>query len=587
MSSSTIIETATALEEETTALAPPDMAGPAGDATQPERAEEPPPATRAEDGEPTSPKQAPGRTPTILKFLVLLLVAALGFAYLYRDQLGLAAKGEAASGGERKILYWVDPMHPSYISDEPGIAPDCGMDLVPVYADGAGAGASSLPPGAVLISAEKQQLIGVKTGHVEARGVNRTLRAVGKVAYDETKVSHVHARFEGWVESVDADFTGKFVTKGQKLLEIYSPELYATQQELLLARRSRDELKGNPYPSVSAGAESLYQAARRRLEQWDVPQSEIDEIERRGAPTRGLPVLAPASGFITSRNAYLKQRVMPDTDLYTIADLSTVWIIADVYEYEAADVHVGQRASVTVSAYPGRTFRGTVSYIYPELNAETRTLRVRVDVANASGELKPDMYADVAIGIASGTQLLVPEEAVMVSGGQQTVFVALEGGYFEPRAVTLGGRADGKYVVLSGLSAGERIVTSGNFLIDSESKLKSALAGMGAPGGHAGHGGAGPGGGSAPADHSQHQPAGAPAVDRSQHQSQPAGVDHSGHGAPAEPAAEPAAKPSAKPAPPAVDHSKMDHSQHESPKAETGHEGHAGHEGHGAAGGKP
>jgi len=564
----TITDTPTALADETSAL---DPSGGAGMDAVGERE----PAPRTESTEPPSPTRPPERVRTIMKFLVVLLVAALGFAYLYRDRLGFAAGETTASSGERKILYWVDPMHPSYTSDKPGIAPDCGMDLVPVYADGAGAGASNLPPGVVQISAEKQQLIGVKVGEVTLEPTTRTLRAVGRVAYDETKVTHVHARFEGWIESVDADFTGKYVTKGQKLLEIYSPELYATQQELLLARRGRDELADNPYASVAASAESLYQAARRRLEQWDVPASEIDEIERRGAPTKGVPLLAPAPGYVTARNAYLKQRVMPDTDLYTIADLSTIWVVADVYEYEAASVSVGQAAMVTVTAYPGRSFRGTVSYIYPDLNPETRTLRVRVDVANGAGLLKPDMYADVAIGTASGMRLVVPEEAVMVSGGQQTVFVALDGGYFEPRAVTLGERADGKYVVLSGLAAGERIVTSGNFLVDSESKLKSALAGMGAPGHN--HGG-GQSSGAPPAglgDHSRHQSGGAPAVDHSEHQNGTApAVDHSAH------------KPGATAPAPAVDHSKMDHSkmdhsQHEAPKPAPGHEG------HGAAGDKP
>ncbi len=431
-----------------------------------------------------------GRTAIV----VLLILVVAGGAYAFRNRLfGTGTTDETA--GERKILYWVDPMHPAYTSDKPGTAPDCGMDLVPVYADG-GASSSSLPPGVIEISAQKQQLIGVRLGDVTTERVSRSIRAVGRLAYDETKVTKVHAKYDGWVERVHVDSVGKLVGVGESLVDIYSPEIHQTQQELLLARRARHELAGSGVAGVPESGDLLYRAARRRLELFDFTAAEIDAIEKRGTASRTITLHAPATGFVTSRNAFAKQRVTSETELYALTDLSTVWIIADVYEYESAQVRVGQPATVTLTAFPGRAFRGKVSYIYPELNADTRTLKVRVDLPNPRFELKPDMYADVEIAVDSGEQLLVPEEAVMRSGLKDRVFVALDGGFFEPREVTIGERFDGKYVVVAGLSAGERVVTSGNFLVDSESQLKSAAAAMGGP--HAGHGGA-PGGGEAPA----------------------------------------------------------------------------------------
>jgi len=432
------------------------------------------------EGGASAPAPAPRRRRG--RALVALLAAlALAGVYVFRAELGLTTPAEVAgtTASGREILYWVDPMHPAYTSDKPGVAPDCGMDLVPVYADG-GPASANLPPGVVQISAEKQQLIGVKVGEVESREVTKTIRAVGKLAYDETKITRIHAKYDGWVERVYADFTGQLVQAGNPLVDIYSPDLYQAQQELLLARRGREELAGSDVAGVSAAGESLYQAARRRLELLDVTAEQIADVEKRGTATRTLTVYAPSTGFVTARSAFLKQRVTSETELYATADLSTVWVVADVYEYESAQVTVGQAATVRLTAFPGRTFRGKVTYIYPDVNAETRTLRVRIDVANPRYELKPDMYADVEIGVSFGRQLLVPEEAVMSTGLKNTVFVALDDGYFEPREVALGEKADGKYVVLSGLSAGERVVTSGNFLIDSESRLKASLSGKGA-----------------------------------------------------------------------------------------------------------
>lgn len=479
-----------------------------------------------------------------LRWALLLLIVGLAFAGYWQrerllklfnakatDQTGATESHTAGHKDDLKVLYWVDPMHPNYKSDKPGKAPDCGMDLVPVYENGATP--TSVPQDAFLISPEKQQLIGVTYGQVAYEPLSKTLRTVGRLAYDETKISHAHTKIDGWIEDVYVDFTGKQVSQGQPLLTVYSPDLLQSQQEYLLALKGRKELAESSLREAAAGADSLYESARRRLELWDITDAQIKELERTGKPSKALPIYAPASGFVLARNAYPKQRVMPDSDLYTIADLSNIWVIADVYEYEAPEVMLGQRADITLTYFPGRTFTGKVTYIYPQVDATTRTLKVRVEIANLNTLLKPDMFANVELKIDYGKKLVVPQEAVLDSGSEQLVYIALDGGYFQPRKVQLGPKVDNRYIVLSGLKAGERIVTSGNFLVDSESRLKSAAGGMGMPGMN--HGGGAPAGG---ANHSQHQQGGQPPPqanpgDHSQHGGSvtlPAsGRDHSAH----------------------------------------------------------
>ena len=335
---------------------------------------------------------------------------------------------------------------------------------------------------AVRISPEKQQLIGVQYGTVENESLSKSLRAVGRAAFDETKIVRINPKIEGWIEDVYVDFTGKLVNKGQPLLSIYSPDLVQTQEEYLLALKNRKQLGESPFGEAVDFSESLVQSAKRRLQLWDVTDAQIKELESRGTPSRTMTLYAPARGFVMTRNAFPKQRIMPDTELYQLADLSNIWIVADIYEFEAADVKFGQPATVTLSSYPERTFSGKITYIYPQVDNTTRTLKVRVELSNKDFLLKPDMYAEVTLKINYGNRLVVPEEAVLDSGSEQLVYVALADGYFEPRKIQIGAKVDDKYVVLNGLQAGERIVTSGNFLIDSESKLKSATSGMGQPG---------------------------------------------------------------------------------------------------------
>jgi RND family efflux transporter MFP subunit len=408
-------------------------------------------------------------------------------AWLYPGEKGVAAvdtkesrSRESNSAAQSQVLYWVDPMHPQYKSDKPGTAPDCGMDLVPIYKDPAET--ATQEKNEFKIPTDKQQLMGVRYGTVVRAPVSKGLRATGRIAYDETKIARIHPKVEGWIEKVYVDFTGKLVQKGQPLVDIYSPALVSTQSEFLLAAKARDYLGSNSFREISSGALSLYDSARKRLLLWDIDEKSIEEIEKAGQPKKALTLYSPISGFVLDRKAYDRQRITPDTELYAIADLSNVWVLADIYEYESKQIQPGQKAQLELSYFPGKRLAGVVDYIYPQLEPSTRTLKVRIQLPNPHYQLKPDMYVNVTFNISYGTQIVVPAEAVLDSGAEQVVFVAHENGFFEPRKVKLGAEAEGRYVVLEGLKPGERVVTSANFLIDSESRLKSAMnsmAGMG------------------------------------------------------------------------------------------------------------
>ncbi|MCS6806534.1 MAG: efflux RND transporter periplasmic adaptor subunit [Acidobacteriota bacterium] len=375
---------------------------------------------------------------------------------------------------------WYCPMHPDYTSERPGDCPVCNMALVKAPSHEMSAVAEQpMPPGSVQITPYKQQLIGVTYGEVTAEPLSELVRTVGRLTYDESKLSRVYAKFEGYIERVHVDFVGQLVKKGQPLLDVYSPELVATQQELLIAAKAKRLLGDTPLREISSNALSLYDAVRERLRLWDISDAQINEIEQRGAPTKTLTLYSPITGFVVTRNALTGARITPDTELYTIADQSTIWVLADVYEYEASKIRVGQPATITLSYFPGETFHGRVSYINPQLDATTRTLKVRIAIANPQFKLKPEMFANVQLRIDYGRPLSVPQDAVLDSGTQQIVFVAHEGGYFEPRTVQVGPRVNERYIILSGLKLGEKIVTSGNFLIDAESRLKSALSATG------------------------------------------------------------------------------------------------------------
>ena len=404
----------------------------------------------------------------ILRSLVVVVVVAAAFL------AGRWYSSRAPRAPERKVLYWVDPMHPAYKSDKPGIAPDCGMKLVPVYAGDAPLAGAKTPPGTVAISAEKQQLIGVRIGTAEITAGADTLRTTGKVAIDETRVSHVHSRTEGWIDKVYADFTGDVVRKGQPLLTLYSPELLASQQEYLLSIHARDIMRDSPIPGAASDAASLVEASRRRLQLWDLSERQIEELERSQKPLTNTTLYAPASGYVMARNAFPNQKIMPDTELYTVVDLGRVWVLASIFEYQAPLVRVGQAAIVSLPYGAGRSWSARVSYIQPQVDAQTRTIQVRIELPNPGLALKPEMFVNVELRSPGAALLTVPAEAVLDTGLKKTVFVDLGNGHFEPRELETGERIGDRIAVLKGLAAGERLVVSGNFLMNSESQMKAA-----------------------------------------------------------------------------------------------------------------
>jgi len=430
---------------------------------------------------------------TALPWLITLLFAAAFLVLLFGGRTAERGKSAADAGRAhpssappvstpaKKVLYWVDPMHPAYKSDKPGTAPDCGMDLVPVYEE-APTGAPQEKPVAgystISVPPERQQAIGVQLGKVEVRDITKTIRAVGRVAFDETLLHQVHAKFEGYVEDLYVDYTGKPVRKGQPLLSIYSPDLLATQQEYLLAFRARQQFRGSSNTDLSRGGTDLYESARQRLLLWDISSGDLDRLEKTGKPRKALTLYSPVSGFVMVKNAVQGARVMPSDSLFEIAGLHRVWVLADVYESEAPFVTVGQSARMSLSYLPGRTWIGKVTFIAPVLDETTRTVKVRVEFANPDGVLKPEMYSEVLLERPLGRVVAVPESAVLTTGTRSIVFVAKGGGQFEPREVEPGAKVDSYYEIREGLAGGEDVVTHANFLVDSESRLKAALTGM-------------------------------------------------------------------------------------------------------------
>lgn len=377
-------------------------------------------------------------------------------------------EGEAAAGEdeERTILYWRAPMDPTEIYTEPGKS-KMGMDLVPVYEDEVVGGVD------IKIDPVTRQNMGLRTAPVERGELVNTIRTYGHITYDETSTTVISPKFSGWIDRVYVDFTGQQVEKGEKLFEIYSPELFTAQEEYLVAYRSLQHLEGTE-------TKGLLESARQRLLNWDVPASEIREIEQTMRVKKNLTIRSPFTGVVTMYKAREGTYAKPGDPLYQISDLSTVWVEAHIYEYELPWVEKGQEAVMTLPYLPGKRFTGTVAYVYPYLQKETRDVVVRLEFANPDYVLKPEMYADVKILVGSrGEGLIIPSEAVIRSGERNLVFVDRGNGKFSPREVRLGLSLEGGRVqVLEGLAPNERIVTSGQFLLDSESKLKEAVQKM-------------------------------------------------------------------------------------------------------------
>lgn len=334
-------------------------------------------------------------------------------------------------------------------------------------------------PGSVTLSPLKQQLSGVRMGVAEVRDMEATIRTVGIVDYDERRLARIHTKFEGWIEELFVNFTGESVKRGDQLFTVYSPELVATQAEYLLALKATRQLEGSPVPEVARSGPSLLEAARRRLQLWDISEYQIRRLEATGTPQRTLTFYSPIDGIVLKKDAFKGMFIKPETEIYQIADISTVWVNADIYEYELPLIREGQEATVSLSYLPGQVFKGRIIYIYPYLQEKSRTIRARFELGNSPDwKLKPGMFSNVEVKISLGKRLAIPEEAVLDSGTRQVVFVAKGDGRFDPREVKLGTKVEGYYEVLSGVSKGEKVVTSANFLLDSESQLKGGMGGM-------------------------------------------------------------------------------------------------------------
>ncbi len=334
-------------------------------------------------------------------------------------------------------------------------------------------------PGIVTIPPERLQTIGVKYGQVTRRPLEKSIRTVGRVAMDERRLAKVTIKFHGWIEELFVSALGDHVKKGQRLFTIYSPDLVATQEEYLLALQGRKQLGESEFPEVAHSSQELLEATRHRLHLWDISEEHIHDLERTKQVRKTLPIHSPITGTVIRKEVVQGAHVEPGQELYTIVDLSRVWILADIYEYELSFVKAGQKAAVTLSYDPSTVLSGQVGFIYPTLDPKTRTAKVRFELDNGDEKLKPDMYANVELRVNLGTRLAVPQEAIIESGQKQVVFLHLGGGKLEPRLIKTGVKTGEWSEVLTGLKEGEHIVTSANFLIDSESRLKSVIESMG------------------------------------------------------------------------------------------------------------
>jgi len=414
----------------------------------------------------------------------LVMAAAVGLAasggYWFGNR-NVAVPAVADSGAtvpeavpaKRKILYYRNPMGLPDTSPVPKKDP-MGMDYIPVY-EGEEEPASGSQ---IKISTEKVQRLGVRTESATFRELAHTIRAVGTVQVDERRIHTVTPKFEGWIERLHVSTTGQPVAREQALMEVYSPDLITAQQEYLIAARGMEAVK-NGGAEILASMQQLRASALTRLRNWDISDQELQRLEREGVMRRTVTLRSPVSGVVMEKPALTGMRFMPGEALYQISDLSSLWVLADVFEQDLGFVRPGQAATIVVNAYPGRTFKGKVSFFYPTVSPETRTGKVRIELANPGGLLKPAMYATVELAAAPATKVLaVPRSAVIDSGVRRVVLVQTGEGRFEPREVRTGTLADEYVEILEGVKDGEAVVVAANFLIDAESNLKAALSGF-------------------------------------------------------------------------------------------------------------
>ena len=448
--------------------------------------------------------------------LLVILILGLGLGFWLGRHQDLMVATEGANPTERKPLYYRHPMNPQVTSPTPS-KDEMGMDYVAVYDESSttlsasktgkilyyrhpmGAADTSLvpkkdemgmdylpvyegeqfSPGQIQISPEKVQKLGVRTVKVSHRNLNRTIRALGSIQVDESRVHTVAPKFEGWIQHLHVNTLGQSVKVGQPLFDVYSPDLLTAQQEYLIARVGEQVLKKGSAQALHT-AEQLAANALQRLHYWDIAPAQLKRLETLQKPMDTLPFLSPVNGVVVDKTAQEGIRFMPGELLFRIADLSNVWLLADVFELDVASVQLGQSVQVRINAYPERLFIGKVSFIYPTLSTETRTVKVRVELSNQQGLLKPGLYGNLTLvtTAAAMNHLAVPDSAVIDSGTRQVVLLRKGEGRFEPRVVKVGLLSDGYYPVQEGLTDGDEVVTHANFLIDAESNLKSALDGM-------------------------------------------------------------------------------------------------------------
>ena len=413
----------------------------------------------------------------------MALVVLAGFAlggWEWPPRFGETAAGHEghnvagpAVEDDREVLYWRAPMDPNFISDRPGKSP-MGMDLVPVYADEAGA----TPEGAVRLDPGFVQRIGVRTTPVERRDIAQTIRTVGTLAHNDKQIAWVGTKYDGWIENVAVNYLGETVEQGQVLFDIYSPQLVAAQTEYLHAAHYAERLDASQFPDVAERARSLVESARARLRYWDITDDQIALLEQEETPRRTLSVVSPVTGVVVEKvdEALDGMYVEPGMNLYKVADLTTIWVDVEIFEHQVQAMRIGQRAEVELPYVPGRPYTGFVRFLYPHFNQETRTMTVSIELANPDLALRAGMYANVTFDVpVARDALTVPEEAVIRSGTRDLVVLELSPGLFRVADVTLGASGDGVWEIVDGVSEADRVVVSAQFLIDSESNLTQAI----------------------------------------------------------------------------------------------------------------
>ena len=411
---------------------------------------------------------------SIIFTAVVMLTVGLASGYWFAGRSGDAAP--AASGESRQPLFYRNPMNPSVTSPVPA-KDSMGMDYVPVYAENDGHEKDAA--GTVKVDPVIAQNIGVRTVAAKRTSISRTIRAVARVDFDEERMARLHPKVEGWIEELRVNKTGQYVEKDAILLSIYSPKLVSTQQEYLLALNNLQALKSSPIDDIRRGAEELAVSSRERLQLFDVPEHQIRELEQNRKIQKNLHIHSPVAGTVISIGARVGQYVTPKTELYMVVDLSTVWIYADIYEYELPWVQVGDEVEMTLAGIPGKTFTGKLDYIYPYAEARTRSVKVRLTFDNPELLLKPEMFAEVVIKSDKRLDtVVIPSEAVIRSGRSDRVFVVRAPGKFEPVIVKLGFQSAGQVAVLEGIEDGDEVVVSAQFLVDSESSLREATRKM-------------------------------------------------------------------------------------------------------------